>query len=255
MVFTFAVERELVDANPVTGLGRGTEGKREEFLSSQELVSLLKHCRPELRLLFMVAATTGLRQGALRQLQWADLDLEAGTMLVKASYAKSSKPQLFPLVPQVVDGLRKLRDETKVLHIPGSDAVFRTKTGRPWSRSWLCHLVRREIDSCPGVPEEKRRHVSFHTLRHSFASLLMLDGVHPRKLQEALAHSDQSLTARYSHLDSEAMREIQRRMTHILDPDRANQIGEPTTEFRDTEGIPSGVSATAGSLVKTARLS
>ena len=51
----------------------------------------------------------------------------------------------------------------------------------------------------------------------------MLDGMSSRKLQEALAHSDPKLTARYSHLNSEAMREVQQRIAQLLElngPDR-----------------------------------
>ncbi|MHC4550418.1 MAG: tyrosine-type recombinase/integrase [Planctomycetota bacterium] len=241
VVFQYAVDRDLIEENPARNLKRANEidRAREEYLTLDELLALLEHCPEELWLMILTAVTTGVRQGVLRQLRWSDVDLDAGTMLVKASYAKGKKPQLFHLVPQVVQGLRTLWAAIKVKHFRGDDAVFRTKTGRPWTRSWLCHLVRSVVDTCPGIPEEKRRKVSFHTLRHSFASLLSMDGISSRKLQEALAHSDPKLTARYSHLSSEAMREIRQRVAHLLDPDGSDRV-------RENPGIPKGYQAASG---------
>jgi integrase len=63
-------------------------------------------------------------------------------------------------------------------------------------------------------------------MRHSFASFLAMDGMNTRKLQEALAHSDPSLTSRYSHLSSEAMVEVQQRIAQILKPDQPELIRE-----------------------------
>jgi site-specific recombinase XerD len=112
-----------------------------------------------------------------------------------------------------------------VRSIEGTDTVFRTKTGHAWTRSWLCTLMRRAVDACPEIPLEKRKQVSFHALRHSFASFLAMDGMNTRKLQEALAHGDPRLTARYSHLGDEATVEVQQRIARILgsQPDQVRE--------------------------------
>ncbi len=220
VVFEHAVERDIIGVNPARGLKRAdeTHRAREIFLSREEVLALVRTAPPELSLLLLTAASTGLRQGALRALRWADVDLDAGTLLAKATYAKGKKPQLFKLIPAVVEGLRECRSQMKVRSLEGADAVFRTKTGVAWTRGRLCTAVRAAVDACSQIASEKRGKVTLHTLRHSFASLLAIDGMSTRKLQEAMSHSDATLTGRYAHLDSEAMVEVQQRIGRLLDP-------------------------------------
>jgi integrase len=56
-----------------------------------------------------------------------------------------------------------------------------------------------------GVTDPRQR-VMFHTLRHTFASWLAMDGINPFYLKELLGHSDLKLTERYSHLSESALK-------------------------------------------------
>jgi len=199
---------------------------REEYLTADECRAFVAHCPPELHLMIALAAMTDVRQGVLRQLRWRDIDLDAGTMRVRASMAKGKKPQVFPLLPYVIDRLRAMQAAQAADKGNGDRVVFRTKTGRPWSRAWLCQVVRAAVDGCAGIPEEKRPAISFHSLRHSYGTLLAEDDFGMRKLQEAMSHSDPRLTARYSHVRAEATREAVERMGRILRLDEADEIRE-----------------------------
>jgi len=227
-VFTHAVGRDLVTENPVSKVRiRDESGReREEYLTADECRSFMAHCPPQLHLLITLGALTGVRPRVLRELRWRDLDLEAATMRVRASIAKGKKPQVFPLLPYVVDRLMAMHADLGAHPGNGDRAVFRTKTGRPWSTNWLCQTVRAAVDSCPGIPSEKRRAITHYSLRHSYGTLLAGDDFSSRKLQEAMSHSDPRLTARYSHVGSEATREAVERMGRILRLDEADEVRE-----------------------------
>lgn len=227
-IFTYAVEHELVTANPVSGVRTRDESgrQREEYLTADECRAFMAHCPPELHLMIALDVMTGLRQGVMRELRWRDLDLDAGKMRVRASIAKGKKPQDFPLLPYVVDRLRAMHAAQGGEEGNGDRAVFRTKTGRPWSKSRLCQLVRAAVDSCPGIREEKRKAISFHSLRHSYGTLLAEDDFSGPKLKEAMSHSDPRLTARYSHVGSKATREAVERMGRILRLDEPDEVRE-----------------------------
>lgn len=57
--------------------------------------------------------------------------------------------------------------------------------------------------------------VTFHTLRHTFASWLAMDGINPFHLKELLGHSDLKLTERYSHLSESALKEAALRIQNV----------------------------------------
>jgi len=59
---------------------------------------------------------------------------------------------------------------------------------------------------------DRRERVSFHTLRHTFASWLAMDGINPFHLKELLGHADLKLTERYSHLSESALKQAAMRI-------------------------------------------
>ncbi len=147
-------------------------------------------------------------------------------MRMRASIAKGKKPQVFPLLPYAVDRLRAMYADLGAHAGNGDRAVFRTKTGRPLTTNCLCWPVRAAVDGCPGIPAGKRRAITYNSLRHSYGTLLAGEQFSSRKLQEAISHSDPRLAARYSHVGSEATREVVERMGRILRLDEADEVRE-----------------------------
>jgi integrase len=223
VVFNYAVSlghcpsNVVSDVPPLDERGRA----REEFLMPAEARALLDACSGDLRLIVFAAMTTGLRRGTLLKLRWRDVDLEHGFLLVHASITKGKRAQRVPLIPELVDALAARRSEN--VEAP----VFTGAKGGPWNPNVLWRQYRDAVDGCEGIPEEKRPKICFHSLRHTFASLLILGGMHQRIVQEALGHSDPKLTARYSHLSPQGMEEIVTQLRGLFGLGQIEQVNEP----------------------------
>ena len=166
--------------------------------------------------LWILAITSGLRQGELLGLQWGDVDLEAGTVAVNRSLQRfDGKLQLAelktaksrrrnPLPRMTVDALKRHREGQVDSGRPPlpTGFLFTSTTGtalepRNVVRAFKALLVK------GGLPD-----IRFHDLRHSAASLLIAQGVPLRTVMEVLGHSTITLTANtYAHLFSEAKRD------------------------------------------------
>jgi site-specific recombinase XerD len=200
-------------------------GKRPKtlpsVLSSEEVAQLIEATRPgRERMMVQTTYACGLRINELLHLRVADID--SGRMVVVVRQGKGRKDRLVPLSPRLLAELRaywrKHRPATWLF--PGlvpdqpltDGTVFR----------WFQELVAR-------VGFRKR--VTWHTLRHSFATHLLEAGVDLRTLQALLGHSHLRATVGYLHIST---RHLQR-MPSLLDllvvpPAAAATL--PTTEAR-----------------------
>lgn len=149
--------------------------------------------------LVLTAMRTGLRLGELRALGWNDVDLARTTIHVNRSYVrgqyespKSNKVRRVPISQELKACLARRKQRTAgplVFTAPGQDHPL----GEHRMRLALARYCKRA-----GVPR-----VSWHDLRHSFASQLVASGASIRAVQELLGHSDLRVTLRYSHLNEQ----------------------------------------------------
>jgi integrase len=151
-------------------------GKEIKPLSRQQVRSLLAASRGDkLHAFYVLAVTTGARNGELLALQWRDVDLDAGTLQIR-------------LTGFAVAALREHRLATARQRI--SEWVFPSRAGTPLSvhnvhnRSWK-PLLRRA-----GLPSSTR----MHDLRHTCATLLLGRGVPVKVVSEMLGHGDVAIT-------------------------------------------------------------
>lgn len=183
-----------------------------------------------LEALFTVALALGLRQGEALGLRWEDVDYVAGTLrvrnqlqridrklvLVPPKTAKSRRTLVMPAL--IVESLREheKRQVAEKLWAGSSweeaGLVFANRTGGPTQ-------ARRVIEQFHALLEETgMRHIRFHDLRHSCATLLLVQGVSPRVVMEVLGHSEIAITMNaYSHVVPELQREAAQRMQAILE--------------------------------------
>lgn len=189
-VFTWAIKRRVAPkgfVHPCRAVERRTENNEQtRFLSPEERTRLLEAARaspwPRLYLLTLLALTTGARKGELLGLNWADIDLDAGTALVGRT--KNGDPKVLPLVPAVVEELRRLG---------GKGLVFASdrRPEQPYSFEW------RFTDALKAA---KIRNFRFHDLRHTCASMLAQSGATLLEIGDLLGHRQLQMTKRYSHL-------------------------------------------------------
>lgn len=177
--------------------------KEMEALSVEQVKALLAAARGDrLEALYVLAVTTGARQGELLGLRWEDVDFAAGTITIARTIFRG-RPQppktrysrrTIKLSRLALDALARHRQKTS----SESGYIFATRSGRPISchnlinRSWIPLLKK------AGIP-----HTRFHNLRHTAATLMLRQGVHPKIAQETLGHSSIEITLDlYSHVMS-----------------------------------------------------
>lgn len=183
-----------------------------------------------LEALFSVALAMGLRQGEALGLRWDDVDYVAGTLSVRQQLQRiDGKLTLVPpktkrsrrtlvMPTMIVDRLREheKRQVAEKLWAGSkwqeSGFVFANRFGGPTQ-------ARRVIEQFHGaLAEAGIRRVRFHDLRHSCATLLLVQGVSPRVVMDVLGHSEIALTMNtYSHVVPELQREAAQRMQAILE--------------------------------------
>lgn len=234
-----AVSDELIARN-VAELVRRPKGRRREcsVLSPDEARALLESLAGKrLEPVITCGLALGLRLGEALGLQWGDVDLKGGRLMVRQALqtlgkkrelvdTKSRESQrtitLPALVVRSLEQHRKAQAE-KRLAAGGdwlqSDFVFTTRTGRPLEgtlvtrdlkrileRTWIggrenCAHTRTRDRECLDCPARRLPSLGFHGLRHSCASLLLATGLPVRDVSELLGHSDVRLTlSTYAHV-------------------------------------------------------
>jgi integrase len=150
----------------------------------------------ERRLAYALMLYTGLRVNETRQLVWEDVNLRERFVRVRPTTTKNSKPATLPLHSYVIELLNEWKD--KHLDAKANDRIVRI----PASNSSFLKVLNRDLEYA-GIKKMDAvgRVVHLHALRHSFASLLAREGVHPHVLQRLARHSDIQTTMHvYTHL-------------------------------------------------------
>ena len=217
---------------------------------------------PEDRLqaLYVTAVSLGLRQSEVLALQWRDLDLENGKLrvrfqlqrfkqtkangqeekptravmevhLVEPKTKKSRRTIDLPQVTLHALAAHRMRqsDDRKlagtkwappIVHCEGnleeSDFVFTTPIGTPL---YGCNLTRRFQKRLQDAQIEHHR---FHDLRHTAATLMAVQGVHPKTIQAVLGWDQAAMMDRYTHFVDEMRQEAAQQMDAILKPVAVN---------------------------------
>lgn len=195
-VFNKSIQWKLTDHNPVKGVERNPEVRRVRYLSPKELETFLEELRrppitpSSLALEFLLL--TGARSGETFKAKWNEFDLDASIWSKPPKNTKSKKAHRIPLSPQAMSILEKAK-KLAVGHY-----VFPGKSG-----AHLTTVKTRFTRVCKNAGITNFR---VHDLRHSYASMLAMDGVPLLTIGHLLGHSQLSTTARYAHLDDASMR-------------------------------------------------
>jgi len=198
----YAHEVELIDFVPRIKLLK-LAPQKFDFLTFEEYERLLDAVKddPGRRALVLVGGDAGLRQGEMIALEWGDVDLVAGTMVIRRSSwngivgsPKSGRERKSPLTARLRAALKAHR------HLR-SHLVFCREDARPLTQSsvdWAVRFAARRAGLRSFGP---------HVLRHTFCSHLAMRGAAPKAIQELAGHSTLTMTLRYMHLAPSALRE------------------------------------------------
>lgn len=193
---------ELVKGNP--------EYAHERFLTEKELERLAdvlerwREKRPDSVAAISLAMLTGARRGEILGMEWSQIEgltTDAAVWNKPASLTKDRKPHRVPLSAAAVEVLRRrqaARDD-KIIRLR-DDHVFRGGGSKT-----ACNALEKDwyiIRAAAGLED-----VRFHDLRHSFASVLVGEGLSLEIIGKLLGHSKPATTKRYSHLADKPLRE------------------------------------------------
>ncbi len=244
----FALEWELLDRNPAGARFRVAKRKRTvkpggskiRFLNPDQAKALLAAVAEDRhQALYALSVTTGLRPEEVYGLRIADVDLPnrrltVNQVLAKTRRKKGEKVARFQFGPPKTDRSRRTIDFPRfVADLLASEIQdmkeIRQLSGESWQENGLLfpsqvgtpleerNVLRRfqAICEAKGLPK-----LRLYDLRHTHASLLIHEGVHPKKISERLGHSSIKLTMdTYGHLFEGSDRDSADKMEKLLGGD------------------------------------
>lgn len=214
--FNFCIREEVIDINPADRLDKPQVGKATaNFYNAEQIKKLLGLFKDtSIYLCVVMAAYYGLRRSEVLGLQWSDIDFDNkiihirhkmvdckidGKRILELSdkmKTESSKRDL-PLLDETAEMLKFERARQKRLNLKNnqySDFVFRNKNGLPITPATLTDLFRKIL------AKSDMEKITFHQLRHSFASILNSQNVNMKIIQTVMGHSTFQITANtYTH--------------------------------------------------------
>lgn len=186
--FNWAIKGKKVKENPVRQIKFFPEpAHRPRFLDEEEYGRLMAASPPQLRPVVFTAVTTGMRVGEILGLKWEHVDFNRG--LIHVDGTKSGKGRQVP----VCGALRRVLEECREAS-GKAPYVFLARHGRHYTsvRTAFENALRRA-----GI-----KGLTFHDLRHTAASWMVMAGVDLVTVKEILGHATIQMTLRYSHVSS-----------------------------------------------------
>lgn len=202
--FTVAYkEWEWMQENPMLRIKKLKEPRgRVRFLSDEERERLLTVCKesqsPFLYVLVVLAISTGARKMELCSLNWEDVDLKRGMIILHDT--KNGERRALPLVGIAKDLMKehyKNRNENTNLVFPAKNLIDPIDIRTPFETA----LARAEI-----------KDFRWHDLRHSCASYLAMNGATLAEIAGVLGHKTLSMVKRYSHISEAHTAKVVERM-------------------------------------------
>lgn len=181
-----------------------------DFLSFEEAEKLVQVAeKGRWQAMIVVALNTGLRIGELCGLQWGDVDLKNGRLMVRRNVNRGEldtpKGGRAREVPLNVRATQAFKDwKAMEVRLPW---VFPQVDGNfIQNPQHQCAVAIGRNAALAGL-QTKARHIGWHTLRHSFASHLAMKGLPLRTLQGYLGHASIAMTERYAHLSPNVVKD------------------------------------------------
>lgn len=218
-----AMKLDIIPTNPADKIERP---KKEQFIGDcynlDELQTLFEKSKGDpLEIVILIASFYGLRRSEVLGLKWSSIDFEKNiitikhkvvqrnaqknrSILLKDKTKNKSSYRSLPLLPSIADVLIKYKTKIKENKKICGDSYISDY------EDYICVDMMGKLFRPEYVTDHFRlllknnglRHIRFHDLRHSCASLLLSKGVPMKAIQEWLGHSTYSTTANfYTHLE------------------------------------------------------
>jgi integrase/recombinase XerD len=167
------------------------------FLERSDVLLLLTNIRnPKHRLMISMLYGSGIRIGELVRLRIRDIDFPS--LSIRVVNAKQNKDRITVFAESLADDLKAI--------VRGRDSgeyLFLTMNHRPYNRRTVQAIFTRAFQAS-GI----QKHASCHTLRHSFATTLLSNGIDIRAIKDLLGHQSVKTTMIYLHVTEKTARRI-----------------------------------------------
>jgi len=197
-IFSYAIRNRLLEKNPVHGVRKYPDRRKDRFLTDAELEALGKALEefqgkdPDRRgiLVIRLLLLTGARKSEIERLQWSEVDLSTGHLRLMDS--KTGQKVIL-----LSSDARKVIKEAVALG------------GDPWVFPGNC--LEKPFSGTPKIWARVRKlaglgDVRLHDLRHTFASIAVSNNISLHIVAALLGHRDPSTTLRYAHLTADPVR-------------------------------------------------
>jgi integrase len=224
--FRHAMRYELYPTNPISNVRQVRKRAVEpEILEPSEIAATLRELEgvEPVRTAFLIAAVMGMRRGEIFGLKWTDVDFERAILHVRRSYVdgvegppktESSRRPL-PIPPQALEALKAWKE--KAAYTASGDWVFASEFHFGKQPLWPGTLWRRNVAPAierAGITKPK---LGWHTLRRSYASLLLSSGASLRISMELMRHSTAGMTlATYAQTVGDEKRDAGERVALLV---------------------------------------
>jgi integrase len=227
VLFNHAIRYEWLEQgkNPILLVRQGAKRQTiPEYLEPEELRALLSQLDHCFRVMVLLDAATGLRRSELLALKWEDIDFERLQIDVRRSIylnvvgncktEASRKP--VPLDLTLAAELWSWKQDS--VYRQPQDWVFASPHSRGRNPYWPDILLSRVIRPA-ALRAGIRKHIGWHTFRHSFSTMLMANGENVKVVQELMRHANCRCTLEiYSQARLQAKREAQHRVVEMIIP-------------------------------------
>jgi len=198
--FNKAIDWEMITTNPFAKIKfKMQQETKPVFIQKDELLQILQQTKSvEMRDIFSFSFYTGCRLGEVLNLRWSNIDLKRQLITIgdENFTTKNGKSRIIPTATEVNEILFR----KKLLELNLTRFVFSKSNGFPFHKDYVSRCFKNSRRKA-GLPEE----IHFHSLRHSFASILAINGVPLVTIKELLGHSSIVTTQIYSHSDLESL--------------------------------------------------
>lgn len=251
----YAYKMDIIPSNPADKVQRP---KKEQYIGSfyneNELNELFEKSKDDpLNLMIRIASYYGLRRSEVLGLKWDAFDFDNKTITIKHTvtigkidgkrriYSKDrtknkSSYRTLPLIDDIADRLLEFKEQQeyfkkafgKSYYKKDKDYVFVNPDGKLVRPDYVSEHFKILLNKL-GL-----RHIRFHDLRHSCASLLLAKGIPMKAIQEWLGHSNFSTTANiYAHLDSNSKQLSAQVITSAFETKKENEESDSTISYNE----------------------
>jgi len=194
-IISWSVANGFVERNPFNKLVLPKAAEKYEYLSYEEITKLLTVAekKPLYKAYIEFLLRTGCRVGELENLKWSDINGSIIEFNGKTGYRK------FPLQ----DGTKAILDSIRESNRMNCEyVVFNPLSGKQLTSHRILSQIVKRYMRMAGLKES----YTAHTLRHTFASHLVMNGIPIYTVSKLLGHRNVRTTERYSHLAPELLR-------------------------------------------------